>query len=31
MANDGDNSKYLEGNYSDNPFKAVKEWWEDEE
>lgn len=30
MAND-DNSKYLEGNYSDNPFKAVKEWWEDEE
>lgn len=31
MGNGSDSSKYLEGNYSDNPFKAVKEWWEDEQ
>lgn len=30
MGNNSDDSKYLEGNYSaTNPFKAVKEWWED--
>lgn len=30
MGDNNDESKYLEGNYSaNNPFKAVKEWWED--
>ncbi len=32
MSDNNDGSKYLEGNYSTkNPFKAVKEWWEDTE